>query len=133
MLSPTYGWIFTYFIAASSSSGGAAGGLFGIIFGLVGYVFSSYCFYNIFQKLGEPNPWLAWIPFANTWVIYKLGDQSPWWVIGLFIPLVNIAALVFLIIAFVNVVRKLGKNPWLLLLFIIPLVNFAVLYYFAFS
>lgn len=65
--------------------------------------------------------------------MYKAGDQSPWWIIGLFIPFVNIVAVVFLIIAFVNIVKKLGKNPWLILLMIIPIVNFVILYQFAFG
>ncbi len=115
------------------SSGSPLGGLIGLIFGLFGYVFGSYCFYTMLQKLGEPNAWFAWIPIANTWITYKAGDQSPWWIIGLFIPFVNLVALVFLVIAFVNIVKKLGKNPWLILLMIIPLVNFVVLYNFAFG
>ncbi len=65
--------------------------------------------------------------------MYKAGDQSPWWIIGIFIPFVNIVALIILLIAFVNVVKKLGKNPWLILLMIVPLINFFVLYNFAFG
>ncbi|MBE9051616.1 hypothetical protein IQ243_14520 [Nostocales cyanobacterium LEGE 11386] len=134
MLLPTYDWNLTYFIAQSSqSSGDAVGGFVGLIFGVVGYFFGSYCFYRIYQKLGEANAWFAWVPILNTWIMLKAGDQSPWWIIGLFIPFVNIVALVFLIIAFVNIVQKLGKNPWLILLMIIPLVNFVVLYNFAFG
>ncbi|BAY31696.1 hypothetical protein NIES2107_35820 [Nostoc carneum NIES-2107] len=134
MFLPTYDWSLVYFLAQSDQgSGGGIGGLFGLIFGLVAYVFGSYCFYTIFQKLGEPNAWFAWVPILNTWITLKAGDQSPWWIIGFFIPIVNIVALVFLIIAFVNIVKKLGKNPWLILLMIIPIVNFVVLYNFAFG
>ncbi len=126
-------WGFTYLIAQSSSSSSGVEGLFNLIIWLTIYVFTSYCFYAIYQKLGEANAWFAWVPILQHWAMLKAGDQSPWWTIGLFIPLVNIVAVVFLLIAFVNVVKKLGKNPWLIILMIIPLVNFAIMYHFAFG
>ncbi|MBW4598317.1 MAG: hypothetical protein KME29_01555 [Calothrix sp. FI2-JRJ7] len=118
---------------SSSGSESTAGSLIGFIIGIAGYVFGSYCFYHIYQKLGEPNAWFAWVPILNNWIMYKAGDQSPWWIIGLFIPIVNFVALIFLIIAFVNILKKLGKNPWMLLLMLIPIVNFVILYNFAFG
>lgn len=124
----------TYFLAQSGQSAGdALGGTIGLIFGIIGYIFGSYCFYKIYQKLGEANAWFAWVPILNTWIMLKAGNQSPWWIIGLFIPLINLVALIFLIMAFVNIVNRLGKNPWLILLMIIPLVNFVILYNFAFG
>lgn len=119
--------------SSSGSDASAGGGLIGFIFGLAAYIFGCYCFYNIYKKLGEPNAWFAWVPILNNWIMYKAGDQSPWWIIGLFIPLVNLVAVVFLIIAFVNILKKLGKNPWMLLLMLIPIVNFVILYNFAFG
>ncbi|AKG24246.1 DUF5684 domain-containing protein [Calothrix sp. 336/3] len=136
MLLENIDWSFIYFLAQSSSSSdtaSAGSGIVGLIFGIGAYLFSSYCFYNIYQKLGEPNAWFAWVPILNNWIMLKAGDQSPWWLIGFFIPLVNIVALVFLIIAFVNIVKKLGKNPWMILLMIVPIVNFFILYNFAFG
>lgn len=132
MLFQTYNLSLIYLIAQANRSGGA-GGFLGFIIGIAAYIFASYCLYKIYQKLGEPNAWFAWIPILNNWIMYKAGDQSPWWIIGLFIPFVNIVAVVFLIIAFVNIVKKLGKNPWLILLMIIPIVNFVILYQFAFG
>lgn len=87
----------------------------------------------IYEKLGEQNAWFAWVPILNNWIMYKAGDQSPWWIVGLFIPLVNFVALIFLLMAFIKIVEKLGKSPWLILLMIVPLVNFVVLYNFAFG
>ncbi len=103
------------------------------LFSLISYLFSSFCFWKIYQKLNESNAWFAWVPFLGQWKMYQAGGQSPWWVIGLFIPIVNIVALVFLIMALIKIVKRLGKNPWLILLMIIPLVNFWVLYHFAFQ
>jgi hypothetical protein len=107
--------------------------LFFLLFALFGYLFSSYCFYTIYEKLGEQNAWFAWVPILNNWIMYKAGDQSPWWIVGLFIPLVNFVALIFLLMALIKIVEKLGKSPWLILLMIVPLVNFVVLYNFAFG
>jgi hypothetical protein len=103
------------------------------LFSLISYIFGSFCFWKIYQKLNESNAWFAWLPILGQWKMYQAGGQSPWWVIGLFIPIVNIVALVFLIMALIKIVKRLGKNPWLILLMIIPLVNFWVLYHFAFQ
>ena len=123
---------FIYLLAQSQNSGGI-GSLFSLVFALAVYAFGAYCFQEIYTKLGEPNAWFAWVPFLNIWIAYKAGGISPWWIIGVFIPIVNLVASIMLIIAFVNVVKKLGKNPWLILLMIIPLVNFWVIYHFAFG
>lgn len=125
---------FTYFLAQLSSSSQDRGGNVGyLFFVLFSYLFGSYCFYRIYQKLGSQNAWFAWIPILNNWIMYKEGEQSPWWVIGLFIPLVNVVALLFLLAAFIKIVQRIGKNPWLILLLIVPLVNFIVMYHFAFG
>lgn len=103
------------------------------LFSLISYLFSSYCFWKIYQKLGESDAWFAWVPFLAQWKMYQAGGKSPWWLIGLFIPIVNVIAVIILIMAMVNIVKRLGKNPWLILLMIIPLLNFWVLYHFAFQ
>ncbi|MEM1393094.1 MAG: DUF5684 domain-containing protein [Cyanobacteria bacterium P01_D01_bin.116] len=122
---------FTYLLAQSNSGSGGLGGLISLLFVLAAYVFSSYCLYTMFQKLNYSNSWFAWVPILQNWAIFEVGDQSPWWIIGFFIPFINIVAAIYLIIAFVNMVKKLGKNPWFILLMLIPLANFAVMYYFA--
>ncbi|MGI2902161.1 hypothetical protein [Tolypothrix sp. VBCCA 56010] len=78
MLFLTFDWSSVYFIAQSNqSSGSTAGSFFSFIFGLAAYIFGSYCFYKIYQKLGEPNAWFAWVPILNNWIMYKAGGQSP--------------------------------------------------------
>ena len=122
---------FTYLLAQSSSGSGGAGGGLSLILWLATYLFSSYCFYVMFQKLSYSNAWFAWVPLLQTWAMLEVGDRSPWWIIGLFIPFVNFVAIFFLLSAFINMVKKLDKNPWFILLMLIPLANFAVMYYFA--
>lgn len=132
-------WSNVYLIAQSSANN--SGGInplhvffviIGVIFVIGSYIFSSYCFEKIYEKLGQPNSWFAWVPILNIWIMYKAGDQSPWWIIGLFIPLINIVPTVILLIAFVKIVNKINKSAWLLTLMTVPLVNFWVLYHLAF-
>ena len=129
-----YSWNNIYFLAQYDSSQEGYIGLIVLAFVYIAmYLFTSFCFYKIYQKLGEPNAWYAWFPILQKWIMYKAGDQSPWWIIALFIPVLNFVALIFLLVAFINVVQKLGKNPWLILLMIIPILNFAIMSYFAFG
>jgi Family of unknown function (DUF5684) len=119
--------------AVDYSSSGASFSPVTLIFSLAAYIFGSLCFQKIFQRLNIPNDWMAWVPIANYWLMFKAGDQSPWWTIAMLIPLVNIVGFIMLIIALVNIVKKLGKSPWLLWLMIIPIANFWLLYHLGFQ
>jgi len=107
--------------------------LIGVVIGVILYIYFSYSLQVIFQKLNLQNAWLAWIPIANLYMIYIAGDQAWWWIILAFIPLVNIVAVIMSVVAWVNIVQKLGKSPWLLLLFLVPILNFFLIGYLAFS
>jgi Family of unknown function (DUF5684) len=120
-------------LLAQASSGTAEISPVMLLFYLVAFIFSGVCYQKIFQRLNMANDWLAWVPIANIWMIFKAGDQSPWWTVGMFIPFVNFAAIVFLIIAMVNIVKKLGKSPWLLWLMLVPFVSFWLMYHLAFQ
>lgn len=120
-------------LLAKTRSGEGEFSPFSFLLSIAAYVFGAFCLQKIFQRLSIPDDWLAWIPIANTWLMYKAGDQSPWWIIGLFIPLVNLVAVIFLIIAFVNIIKKLGKSPWLALLMLIPIANLWLMYHLAFN
>ena len=124
---------FAYLIAQSSFVSPPDIALLGIvlIIAIIIYVFLSSCLHTILINLGQPNAWFAWVPLLQTWAMLEVGDRSPWWIIGLFIPFVNFVAIFFLLSAFINMVKKLDKNPWFILLMLIPLANFAVMYYFA--
>jgi hypothetical protein len=52
---------------------------------IIPYIFSCFCLQRIFRKLGVKPDWLAWIPVANLWGIYKAGNESPWWTVPLVI------------------------------------------------
>ena len=127
-------WSFAYLLAQSSYSSVSDAEIILIsILALAVYIFSSYCWHAILINLGEPNAWFAWVPILSSWAIYKAGNQSPWWIVGSLIPYDNFVAFVILIIAYGNIVKKLGKKPWLTLLMIIPLINCFALFHLAFG
>ena len=52
--------------------------LFYLVFGAIGladYIFKSIGLHRIAGRLGEQNPWLAWIPFARTYLHGKIAGS----------------------------------------------------------
>ncbi len=75
---------------------------------LVFYVYSALALSTTAKKLGFDKPWLAWIPIANLYMLFKLGEQEPLLILLFFTPVANIVALVFSVIAYVKVAEKRG-------------------------
>ena len=46
-----------------------------MIAGLVSYIFTSLSYYTIAQRRQIKNPWLAWIPVGNYWIIGSIADD----------------------------------------------------------
>lgn len=111
-------------------------GLYGLysgsyfIFWLVAYVWFALCLHIIAKKTNTPNPWLAWIPIANIYLMCKVAGKPGWWTILFFIPLVNI---VFTIIVWMGIAEARHQPSWLGILMIIPFVNFIIPGILAFS
>jgi len=96
--------------------------LFCIIASLIAYVLVAFFLSRIFKKAGVAS-WKGWVPVYSTWVTLELGGQAGWWTVLLFVPVVNIVALVFLYIAMYNIGLKLGKSgAFVLLAIFLPLV-----------
>ena len=83
---------------------------------LVAYAVSAFLLSRIFNKAGE-NAWKAWVPVYSNWVFLEIGGQKGFWAILAFIPILNIVALVFTLIAAVNIGKSLGKEGWFVLLY----------------
>ncbi len=94
--------------------------LFASIFGLVVYVFTSYCLMKIADKLEIPNSWLAWIPIAQIWVMVRAAGKPGWWLILFFIPLVNF---VIGLIVFFSIPTSLNKSSLYGLLLFVPILG----------
>lgn len=52
------------------------------LLGIAGYVLTALALSSIAQRRGIRNPWLAWIPVANLWLIGSLSDQYQYVVNG---------------------------------------------------
>ena len=40
------------------------------------YVLQAIALYKMATKLGHQNPWMAWIPYANTYLLFTLPDKK---------------------------------------------------------
>ncbi|MHB8881142.1 MAG: DUF5684 domain-containing protein [Thermodesulfovibrionales bacterium] len=112
------------------------GGLFAgsllLVFGilLAFYVFFSLCMYLIAKKLNVPAAWTAWVPLLNLWAFVGSAGKPWWWILLLFVPLVNFFVGIYL---WLCITENLGKNKWLGLLMLVPIVNMIFLAVLAFS
>lgn len=99
-----------------------------LVLALIGYVISAYLLSRIFKKAGVAETWAAWVPVYNTWKLLELGGQKGYWAVLMFVPIVNIVALVFLLIAMYHVGLGFGKESWFVLLAIfIPIIWLGIL------
>jgi len=62
--------------------------------------------WKVFEKAGHPG-WAAIIPIYNTYIFLKIAGKPGWWLILLFIPIVN---LIFAIIAALAFAANFGKS-----------------------
>ena len=63
--------------------------VFGLIFQLLIVALFAWVFWRIFEKAGKPG-WAAIIPIYNVIVLLEIVGRPVWWVLLLFIPVVNI-------------------------------------------
>ena len=62
--------------------------------------------WKVFEKAGQPG-WAAIIPFYNCYILLKVASKPGWWLILMFIPLVNI---VISFIVCLAVAERFGKG-----------------------
>lgn len=72
-------------------------GLFGLLAGVVGYLWTGLALSAMFRKMGE-DPWKGWVPVFNLATVLAWGGFSPWLVLVGFIPIVGQVALLILLI-----------------------------------
>lgn len=73
---------------------------------------------------------MAWIPIVQLFLLVRLAQKPIWWVLLLFIPVVN---LIIFVALWTNIARSLQKPSWLGIFMIVPGVNLILLWYFAFA
>jgi hypothetical protein len=69
-------------------------------------VFLIAAMWKLFEKAGQPG-WAAIVPIYNTYIMLKIGGKPGWWLLLMFIPVVNIIFAVWMI----NMISKsFGKD-----------------------
>ncbi len=51
--------------------------------------------WKVFSKAGKPG-WAALIPFYNIYVLIKVAGMSGWWLLALFVPFLNLIAIILI-------------------------------------
>ncbi|MGQ3412266.1 DUF5684 domain-containing protein [Natrinema versiforme] len=77
--------------AVLQQGGGEAGGGLTMIIGLLFVVSYIAGAWKTFSKANQPG-WAAIIPIYNWYIMFKIGNNEWWWVLVMFVPIVNIYA-----------------------------------------
>jgi L-cystine uptake protein TcyP (sodium:dicarboxylate symporter family) len=71
--------------------------MIGCLFGLAIAAFYIACGWKVYTKAGQPG-WACLIPIYNTYIWLKIVGRPVWWLLLMFIPLVNIIIAIILVI-----------------------------------
>jgi hypothetical protein len=115
------------------AAGAVLAGVFfviGAVIVLVTYVYMSFCLQTIAKKTNAENAWLAWIPIANIILMLSIARKPAWWILLMFVPLVNI---VIAVIVWMEIAKARSKPEWWGILMVVPFANLVAPGYLAFS
>ncbi|MBI2572843.1 hypothetical protein HYV86_03210 [Candidatus Woesearchaeota archaeon] len=106
-------------------------GLFIFILVIALYVYTSLAIMKIAQRLKVKNPWLAWIPIANLYLLTQCA-QVPWWtmlvILVSWVPLIGgLAVAAVSVWWWWKIAERRGKEGWWGVLMLIPIVNFVIM------
>ncbi len=98
---------------------------FAIPLGLVGYLFACWCLWRMAKNFATGDEWMAWVPLANLFILFRIARRPAWGVLLLLMPLVNI---VVIAIVFMRIAERCNLSPLYGMLLFIPLFNLLFLY-----
>jgi len=118
--------------AEKALAGGAAAGVMGLVllFGVAMYVVTCIPFYLISKKTGIGTSFFAWVPILNVYLMLQLAEKPGWWLILMFVPVVNI---VIIILTYCGVAETCRLPAWVGALALVPFVNILLPWYFLYS
>ena len=80
--------------------------------------------WKVFIKAGQPG-WAAIVPIYNMYVLLKIAGKPGWWILLLFVPVVN---LVISIIALLGLAENFGKGAGFAIgLLFLPIIFYPIL------
>jgi uncharacterized membrane protein YoaK (UPF0700 family) len=109
----------TFLTILAQAEDAAAGGAGSSIIGLLVAVLVIAGMWKVFTKAGKPG-WAAIIPIYNIVVLLQIAGKPLWWIVLLFIPIVNIVVGVMVMIGIAKAFGK-GTGFALGLLFLSPI------------
>lgn len=101
------------------------GGLFIVGAELALSAFFAVCLWRIYTKAGRQG-WKALIPFYNFYMLLKIVGKPSWWLVLLFIPIVNFITLLVICVALAKVFNK-GQIFGVFLLGFLPIIGYPIL------
>ena len=98
-----------FFAQTSTDSGPGAGPMILAILGVIGlYCLYSYVMYKTALRCGAENPWYQFVPILNIYsLVVEMAKLEWWYIILVFIPLVNIVAGMYILY---RVVENAGRK-----------------------
>lgn len=94
------------------------------------YVYLSICLQAIGDRESVEHTWMAWIPVAHVFLMCRMVGASPWTMLLLCVPLVNIG---YYGLLWMDVSRDMGRPSWWGLLIFVPVANLVVPGFLAFA
>jgi hypothetical protein len=94
------------------------------------YLFFCYCSMLICQKAGNDPGVMIWIPVLQMIPLLRAASMSRWWLVGFFIPIVN---LIGHVVWCVKIVQARSKTTPLLILLLLPVTSLFAFVFLAFS
>lgn len=81
---------------------------------IIFFLLKAWGLYNINKKLGEPYPWLAWIPLAQMYSFVKAGGKSGIWVLWIILGFIAFAipGIILVINVLHNTSKRTGRGIW---------------------
>lgn len=119
-------WLAGTTLVPLQNTGGGLGGLLTLVVWLAILVAVIAGTWKAFEKAGRPG-WAAIVPIYNVYVMIKISGNEWWWLILLFVPLINILAILKIS---VDVARAFGQGIgfgiglWLVSFVFWPLLGF---------
>lgn len=94
------------------------------------YLFKCYCLKLICVKAGHQPGVLVWLPFLQLIPAFRASGMSAWWILALFVPLLNLVAAIMWCF---KITSARGKSIWVAIMLLLPGLNLLAFLYLAFS
>jgi hypothetical protein len=86
------------------------------------YVLMGFALMSFFRKVGV-EPWIAWVPYYNSWKWLEVGGQQGWFALLSLVPFGGYVYLVFHGISMYRTGKSFGKDgAWVVLGLFLPFV-----------